>query len=43
MAFSCPMNRFERGLFWTALGLAAVILAVRIGAVLLMWHWHHIR
>jgi hypothetical protein len=35
------LNRFERILFGTALGLAALIFAVRIGAVIVIWYLHH--
>lgn len=37
------MNRFEKVLFWAALLLAAVILAVRLGAVIGISYLHHIR
>lgn len=37
------MNRFEKYLFWTALLLAAVILAVRLGAVVGISYLHHVR
>ncbi|HTR24821.1 MAG TPA: hypothetical protein VMI10_12650 [Terriglobales bacterium] len=37
------LNRFEQILFGTALALAALILLVRIGAILVMGYLHHIR
>jgi hypothetical protein len=37
------VNRFERMLFRAALILAGLILAVRIGAIILMLSLHHIR
>jgi hypothetical protein len=37
------MNRFERVLFRVALSLAALIIAVRIVAVLIFWYLHHVR
>lgn len=40
--FVCQMSRFERILFRIALALAAVIVAVRIGAVLLVWYLRHV-
>lgn len=37
------LNRFERILFRIALILAGIILAVRVGAVLVMLCLHHVR
>ena len=37
------LNGFERVLFRLALALAAVIVAVRMGAVVVMWYLRHIR
>ncbi len=37
------LNRFEQVLFGTALALAAVILVVRVGAILVMGYLHHVR
>jgi len=37
------MSRFERVLFRVALGLAGVIVVVRIGFVAVMWYLHHVR
>lgn len=34
------LNRFERILFRIALGLAAVIVAVRIGVIAMLWYLH---
>jgi len=41
--FDSPMNRFERILFRVALALAAIIVLVRVGAMLVMWYLHHVR
>jgi hypothetical protein len=41
--FQCQMNRFERILFRVALVLAAIIVAVRIGAIIVVAYLHHIR
>jgi len=35
------LNRFERILFRIALGLAAIIVAVRVGAMAALWLLHH--
>jgi hypothetical protein len=37
------MNRFERVLFRVALALAALLVAVRVGFVAVVWYLHHIR
>jgi hypothetical protein len=37
------MNRFERALFRAAVGLAGLIVVVRIGFVAIMWYLHHVR
>jgi Mg/Co/Ni transporter MgtE len=37
------MNRFERILFRAALILAGLIVAVRLGAVVAIWYFHHYR
>ena len=37
------LNRFERILFGAALALAVLIVAVRVGAILVMGYLHHIR
>jgi len=38
-----PMNRFERILFRVALALAALLIAVRVGAVIAVWYLQHTR
>lgn len=43
MAISWQMNRFERVLFRVALALAALLVAVRVGFVAVVWYLHHIR
>jgi hypothetical protein len=43
MVSSWRLNRFERLLFWAALVLAAVLVAVRIGTILLLTILHHTR
>ncbi len=35
------LNRFERILFWLAIVLASVIVAVRVGAIAVLWFLHH--
>ncbi len=35
------MNRFERVLFRLAIVLAVVIVAVRVGAMVALWLFHH--
>jgi len=37
------MNRFERILFRLALVVAAVIVALRLGFIAVMWYLHHPR
>ena len=37
------LNRFERVLFWTAVGLAGVLVAVRIGTAVALTFFHHAR
>jgi hypothetical protein len=37
------LNRFERVLFVAALALAAVIIAVRVGAIIVLSYLHHVR
>jgi len=37
------MNRFERILFRLALGLAAVLIAVRLGFAAFVWYLHYPR
>ena len=37
------LNRFEKILFRVALALAAIIVAVRVGAIFVVWYLHHIR
>ena len=37
------LNRFERILFSVALALAALIVAIRVGAVAIIWYLHHSR
>lgn len=37
------LNRFERVLFWLALALAGVLVAVRVGAMVVVWYLHHPR
>ena len=37
------LNPFERLLFRMALAFAVLIVAVRMGAVAVIWHLHHIR
>jgi hypothetical protein len=43
MTISWQMNRFERILFRTALFLAALLIAVRVGFVAVVWYLHHVR
>ncbi len=38
---SWQLNRFERVLFGVALALAGVLVAVRIGAIVLAWYLQH--
>ena len=40
-ASNWQLNRFERVLFRLALLLGAVLLVVRIGAVVALWFAHH--
>jgi hypothetical protein len=35
------LNRFERILFRLAIVLASVIVAVRVGAIAVLWFLHH--
>ncbi len=42
-AHGFQLNRFERVLFWTALGLAGVLVVVRIGAAVALTIVHHVR
>jgi hypothetical protein len=42
MVVSWQMNRFERILFRVALGLAALLLAVRLAFIALVWYLHHV-
>lgn len=37
------LNGFERVLFWTAVGLAGILVAVRIGAAIALTLFHHVR
>jgi hypothetical protein len=37
------MNSFERTLFRVALALGALVVAVRLGFVGVVWYLHHIR
>lgn len=37
------MNGFERILFRAAVGLAALIVAVRLGFIVVVWYLHHVR
>ena len=37
------LNPFERILFRLALALAGVVVAVRVGAVAIVWYLHHFR
>jgi len=37
------LNRFERLLFKVALVLAIVIIAVRVGAIAVLWYIHYAR
>ena len=37
------MSRFERILFRIALALAVLIVAVRLGAVMVVWYLHYVR
>jgi len=39
--FNWQLNRFERVLFRVALALAGVLLAVRVGAIVLAWYVQH--
>lgn len=43
MTISWQMNRFERVLFGAALILAALLVAVRLGFIAVVWYLHHIR
>ncbi len=43
VAFQPQLNRFERILFGVALGLGAILVAVRLAAVVIVWYLHHIR
>lgn len=40
---SWQLNRFERVLFWAAIALGAVLVAVRIGAMLFLTFLRHAR
>lgn len=37
------LNPFERFLFRVALVLAGLLVAVRLGAVVIAWYLHHVR
>jgi hypothetical protein len=37
------MNRFERILFRLALVLGGLVVALRLGSILVMWYLHHVR
>lgn len=37
------LNRFERILFRVALVVAALLVALRLGAVFVVWYLHHVR
>jgi hypothetical protein len=37
------LNPFERVLFRVALALAGLLVAVRLGAVAIVWYLHHLR
>jgi len=43
VAFQTQFNRFERILFRVALGLGAILVVVRLGAVVVVWYLHHVR
>jgi hypothetical protein len=43
VAFQTRLNRFERILFRVALGLGAILVAVRLGAVVVVWYMHYVR
>ena len=38
-----PLNRFERVLFRVALAVGAILIAVRLTAVVAVWYVHHVR
>ena len=42
-ASNWQLNRFERILFWTALTLGGVVIAVRLGAIIVVWYLHNFR
>jgi hypothetical protein len=42
-ASNWQLNRFERILFWTALTLGGVVIAIRLGAILVVWYVHNFR
>jgi hypothetical protein len=42
-AFPTQLNRFERILFRVALGLGAILVAVRLAALIVVWYLHYIR
>lgn len=41
VASSWQLNRFERILFRVAILLGAVLVAVRVGAMIALWFAHH--
>lgn len=40
---NAQLNRFERTLFWTALILGGLVIAIRLSAVGIVWYLHHLR
>jgi hypothetical protein len=43
VASQTQLNRFERILFRVALGVGAIVVAVRLAAVVMAWYLHHVR
>ncbi|HVZ17168.1 MAG TPA: hypothetical protein VG897_08635 [Terriglobales bacterium] len=43
MTESLKLNSFERVLFALAIGVGAVVVVVRLGAIALTWYLHHSR
>jgi hypothetical protein len=42
-ASNWQLNRFERMLFWTALILGGAVIAIRLGAILVVWYFRSFR
>lgn len=43
VASQTQLNRFERALFRVALGVGAILVAVRLAAIVVVWYLRHIR